>query len=119
MNTYLPSEPEPNATLRALHWEDLQPPRTSPRPLGSDYVESVEMSLRQLIQAAVQNPLPEETLSVALDLIKTASGSDLEPSFLSDTLGGLGPFKFPLEVIVRRACDVLNVSHSPISLQSM
>ena len=79
-------------------------------------MQSVETSLQYLIQAVVQDPLPEREILVAVDLIKTA-GEELP--ILFQTLQVLGPFKFPLEVIAKRTWKVLNIPLPPNSIHSM
>jgi len=66
----------------------------------------------------VQNPLPENEILVAVELIKTA-GADRELPVLFETLQALGPFKFPLEVVAKQTCSVLNIPLSSNSLHSM
>lgn len=115
------SEPDSEATLQGLlkgpHWTDIDSTRTStPHPQSLDRMQSVETSLQHLIQTVVQDPLPEREILVAVDLIKTA-GEELP--ILFQTLQALGPFKFSVEVIAKRTCNVLNIPLSPNSLHSM
>jgi hypothetical protein len=108
-----------DGTPEDIFKDDLQSAHTStPHPPKFSRFQSVETSLSRLIQTVVQDPLPEDKILVAVELIKTA-GSDQELSVLFETLGGLGPFKFPFEVIVMRTCEVLKICLSPASVQSM
>lgn len=112
-------ESDSDATPEDIFRDDLRSAHTStPHPPKFSRSQSVEKSLSQLIQTVLQNPLPEDQILVAVELIKTA-GSDRELPVLFETLGGLGPFRFPLEVIVMRTCEVLKLSLSPASVQSM
>jgi hypothetical protein len=67
--------------------------------------------LHNLVAVVKRDPLPEEQVSVVVDLITAASGA--EPWFLLQTLQGLEPLRFPLEVITHQVCEILEIP-SPV-----
>lgn len=67
--------------------------------------------LHHLVAVVKRDPLPEEQVSVIVDLIRAASGA--EPKFLLRTLQGLEPLRFPLEVVAHHVCEILEIP-SPI-----
>jgi hypothetical protein len=66
--------------------------------------------LHHLVALVKRDPLPEGQVSVVVDLIRAASR---DPKVLLQTLQGLEPLRFPLEVIIHYVGEILEIQ-SPI-----